>query len=509
MATGTYVLEIAWDGSTSTFTATGANVTARTFRVEFTRGRGESSQLTGRSIAGNLQAVLNNESGDYNSYNSTGPLSGSLLPGRLVQFRATGPTAGTLWTGYIDKIIPGPSIKGRDTAVIEAHGPLGRLNQKELSLPHTSSIDTGTAVALILTEAGWPSGGSFRDLDAGKTTIVRHWEDRRRTMEALRRVEETEAGFIRESGKGQIVFENRHRRLTSPYTTSQAIFTDSSTGTLVYQGIEQEDPLPFLFNDFQTMVNRFTTGSTGTLWILSETGTASPIIHPSSTRTFFAPYPNPTSTLNSIGVVTWITPTATTDWNIFTDQAATGTNLNGSSTIAVTSFVNSLKITLTNNSTSVGYVTKLQAQGIPLLKSDPVVIRTEDVDSGTRYGERTFSSRAGFVPSTDEAKDWGDWHVALYKDPTPRLRMSYVANKDNAHLTQAILREVSDRITVVATGTRNNLGINRDFFIERVHHVIEADRTHRVTYYLSEAEQFSDAWTLDVSNLGTNSRLTY
>ena len=48
---------------------------------------------------GRFQAILNNQSGVYNSYNTTGSLYGSLVPGRLVQLRATDPTAGTLWRG--------------------------------------------------------------------------------------------------------------------------------------------------------------------------------------------------------------------------------------------------------------------------------------------------------------------------------------------------------------------------------------------------------------------------
>ena len=110
MPTGTYVTEISWQGG-SAFTGTGDTVTARTLRTEYYRGRDTDSQLTGRSIGGTLQILLNNQSGDYNSFNGTGPLSGSLLPGRHVKVRATGPTAGTGWYGYIDRIIPQPRTK--------------------------------------------------------------------------------------------------------------------------------------------------------------------------------------------------------------------------------------------------------------------------------------------------------------------------------------------------------------------------------------------------------------
>ena len=68
---------------------------------------------------------------------------------------------------------------------------------------------------------------------------------------------------------------------------------------------------------------------------------------------------------------------------------------------------------------------------------------------------------------------------------------------------------MSDRITVIATGTNTKLGYAAEVFIERVEHKIESDRTHTVTYYVSDAKQLSDGWVLDISALGTNTRLGY
>ena len=347
MATATYSLLVDWDND-GTFISAGEDVTARTLHVEFSRGRDVDSQPTGRSVAGSLQAVLNNESGAYNSYNATGTLYGSLLPGRLI--RLVGSGTQTMWQGYIDRITPLPSVKGLNTARLEAIGPLGFLNQKEVSLNTYANIDTGSAVDLVLSEAGWQTGTAYRDVDAGKTTMVRFWTDRKRTIEALREIEETEAGFVRESAAGKIVFENRHRRLTSPYTTSQVTFTDDPSGTLVLQGMTQEDPLPFIFTEFVSMVEPYTLGSTGTLWVLNQTGTLSPSIAPNGgTRVFVARYPGPTASADHIGVDSWVTPSATADWNVTTDQQGTGTNLNGSCTVSATSYQNELRVVLTNN----------------------------------------------------------------------------------------------------------------------------------------------------------------
>ena len=69
-------------------------------------------------------------------------------------------------------------------------------------------------------------------------------------------------------------------------------------------------------------------------------------------------------------------------------------------------------------------------------------------------------------------------------------------------------RDISERVTVVAANTAD-LDINRDFFIEAVHHQISANRLHRVTYLLSDAEQFSDFWVWGTSKWGTSTRWAY
>ena len=162
-----------------------------------------------------------------------------------------------------------------------------------------------------------------------------------------------------------------------------------------------------------------------------------------------------------------------------------------------------------NGGTVVSYITALVARGVPSLSRDPLVISVEDSTSQTRYGTRTRPSPAPFIPNPQEAKDWGDWNVGIYKDPIVRLQMTYIANRSSAMLTQAASRDLSDRITVVSTGTRSNMGLNRAFYIEALKHVIEADRVHTVTYKLSEAIQASDAWIMDVSDLDNRTRLAY
>ena len=77
-------------------------------------------------------------------------------------------------------------------------------------------------------------------------------------------------------------------------------------------------------------------------------------------------------------------------------------------------------------------------------------------------------------------------------------------------MTQALTRDVSERITVVASGTGAagaQLGIDRDFFIEAIAHRYSL-AGHWVGYELSDAfEGDGGYWVLGVSTLGNDTRL--
>jgi len=70
-------------------------------------------------------------------------------------------------------------------------------------------------------------------------------------------------------------------------------------------------------------------------------------------------------------------------------------------------------------------------------------------------------------------------------------------------MDQAIARDISDRVTVVAQNNAN-LGINSEFFIENIFHKIEQGGTvHNVTWMLSPAiGGYSQLWKLDQGILG-------
>lgn len=409
-----------------------------------------------------------------------------------------------LWTGYLVNIEPKPALGGAHEAVLRAEGPLSILNRTPVRVAPQTSILTGTAVGQVLDDAGWAAGD--RDIAAGQTTMSRWWANSS-ALQALRDIEETEAGFLRESRAGEAVFEDRGTRMTSPHTTSQQTYSDAGAD-IGYKGIAQEDPWEEIYNVVRATVTPYTVGSLATLWTLAESGSSSPSIQPGATRTWWAEYPNPDSPSEDVGVDAWTTPVASTDYTANSAADGSGTDHTADLTVTVSKFPTSMKISITNNASVVVYLTLLQARGTPVSAGNRMTVSEEDATSQSTYGEKEYPIEAKFIPDTDEAQPYCEFVVSIYKDPIPVLTVSYVANRDSASLQDALAREVSDRVTVESDAA-TELGISEDFFIEAMRHVVEPGAIHQVMLELSPVAGYAGFWVMGTSALGVDTGLAY
>ena len=515
MGKGSYQLLVDWNND-GDFTDANDDITSDVLNVSWERGRDYASQLQGKSIAGKLTATLVNTGGKYSPSNTSSALTGNILPGRTVRLLA-GPDASfpysfpisfednIKWQGKLDRIMPAPAATGVKTASLTAFGTLGFLNQFEVQLASQTNRRTDQAVGDILDDVGWTVSAD-RDLDTGQTTISRFWIAKKKAIDALRLVEEAEAGFIKESKTGQIAFENRFHRLTeTASTTSQATFSDASGATYSYMAISQADPLSTIVNHVEATARTFNTASLATLWTHPETGSASPTLAPGEAKTFEAEFPNPDAANNAMEVDAWTTPAATTDILANTASDGTGTNLTSDITIAAAKTAERMAITLTNSATgSDVYLTKIQARGTAVSTKNPCTVRTIDTASQTAHGERKYVAQTQFIPTTSEAQDWCDYQISIYGSPIEILTMN-INSSDDDNRFQALVRDISDRITVVASND-TQMGVNADFFIEHEKHVVsDGGAKHLTTWRLSPASGgYSQFWVLGTSVLGTN-----
>jgi hypothetical protein len=508
----TYKLVVDWNAD-GDYTDSNDDITGDTLSVNWFRGRDYASQLTGNSIAGLLEAVLVNTDGKYSPSNTGSALSGNLVPGRLIQMQmGSGDFPYTFpfifadqpsWTGRIESITPSPSASDVKTCKIKAFGALAYINQFKVQLETQTDRRTDQAVGDILDDVGWPSAD--RDLDSGISTIDRFWISDKGTIESLQLVEQAEAGFIKETGTGEIGFENRYHRLTTPSsTTSQITFTDATDATYPYMALDQDDPLSTIINHFEASVRTYTTGTLAALWTHPETGASSPTLAPSEAKTFEAVYPNPDAGNNAVEVNAWTTPAATTDYLANTASDGSGTNKTSDITVSQTKLATRMIMTFSNGSTDPVFMTKIQARGTPVTTSNPVLVRAIDSDSKTKYGERKFIAGTRFISTTTLAQAWCDYHLVIYESPVDVLTLVFSAGTTNGFFAASTM-DLSNRVTIVGTSSAA-VGINTDFFIENIsQRLAQGSTDHVVTIQLSPATGgYSQFWVLGTSVLGTS-----
>ena len=143
-----------------------------------------------------------------------------------------------------------------------------------------------------------------------------------------------------------------------------------------------------------------------------------------------------------------------------------------------------------------------------MYQQDPLLVSVENTTSQATFGTRTFRSNSRFIPSEDEADSWARHHLGIYKDPLPVLTINVMGNRDDTHMDAIRKLDISDRVSVVATGS-SELGINEDFYVEAEKHTITRDRIHVVELQLSPVRTLGGIWTLGVGKTGTSTRLTY
>lgn len=328
-------------------------------------------------------------------------------------------------------------------------------------------------------------------LDAGQDTVPYGYWNKVRARFALQDMEDSELAFIYINGAGQLVYEDRHHRYSATHQTSQATFDDTMVD------IAYDYSARNVFNEVRATVTPWELQSLATLWILEE----NPSIDIGQTKTWWGE-----ASVSGVPafVDAWTTPVAGTDYIIHSEAGGGGDVETGNVTVVTTKFAKSIKIAITNNATHIVYVTTLQARGTPYDDQTKVSRKSEDTTSQGLYQKRTLPLDGKYLTDADKAQDFCDYGIARFKDPQAKVVITIV-NKDAINLTQILSREISDRITAQNT----KLGLDADFFINKMEHEItEGGKRHLCRWYLADASN-EDFFCLDFSELGIGTKLGY
>lgn len=200
--------------------------------------RGRNRELD-KIEAGYAVITIVDENGDFNPENVDSPYYGNLLPGRKIRLYplyddGTGEFRyPDIFTGYISNFNIAFAV-GVDTAnqvTIEAYDALRIFNSVSITdVVNATNDDTSDErIDAILDEITWPSG--LRSFEPSVIQLDADQGDLRTVLDAIRQVEDTEAGLFYIDGSGVAQFKNRATVNEAPDALNAYYFSDNGTAT--------------------------------------------------------------------------------------------------------------------------------------------------------------------------------------------------------------------------------------------------------------------------------------
>lgn len=386
--------------------------------------------------------------------------------------------AGILDDVEVDSAAAARTFSGK---VIDA---FGRVNSGNLSTTVYQSIRTGDAINVVLDAIGWPS--TARAIDPGVTIIPYWWEEGTDPAEAITKLVNSDGPpSIAYVEAGVFVFRDRHHRLRSAASnTPQGLYSlimPAGSGPGYDFKVEKGS---FAYDyGLRAIVNTasFSVDVRGLTDVAEVWTSEDPIgMNSGDTQTFFVQPSDP--------VINAIAPTMASG----DIQVTQGTF---TATIDRTS---GQKFILVVTCTGTGAISRLALRGYAVAVTRTVQASSSDQASINRYDTVSWPDEVPWANAYD-AQAIADRIVAVYANNRARVSFTIV-NFNDRYETEMCSVRISDRVTV-----RNDvLGINSDFYVERLEHSVDRWQIHRLKLYLIAVEpvQAANAFTFDVSGKG-------
>lgn len=455
MPKATYAVDIDWNND-GLWTGTGEAVIARVRSspgISSMRGRDQARSLA-PPMASACTFDLDNQSKDYSPENAASPLFGTVLPGRPVRWQATFQAATfDLFRGVLQKPQQHPE-RLQQSVTLPCLGMLLRLvgqagQPLRISTALFQNVRTDQCIGVILDAVSWPAAD--RVLDAGKSTLAWWWLDEEDPLAALIALLNSEGpgSAIYEDGKGRLHFENRHFRLTQARSTGvQSTFRDSGTEPLHSAPFFYDEGLDGVINEVVLSYRTRAAQALSVVWTAGATLT----LGNNESRNLIAVTADPFTAA--------VTPVQGTDYTV-TAGAVTSVTLSRTSG-------QSTKLTFTGgaNGATVTNI-QLRAQLVTVQNTIEVSQQIDTAASKTKYGVRPYGQivRQEFDLFVT-VQDLANAIVSIYQNPRPTLGIT-INNAAAARLTDALKREISDRVRVIEASS----SVDVQGFVEQITHL--------------------------------------
>ena len=225
------------------------DVSSIALQASIRRGR---NRILDTFEAGTATVVLQDDNGNFNPSNASGPYYGKILPLRKITIYADyNGTRYTLFNGFIMQYIThfAVGVNDRSSVTLNCVDGFRMLTNLQVSaITGTAAGDTtGTRIGRLLNVANWPT--SQRALDTGSSTVqVDPGTANRSMLDAIQTVaDKSEFGAFFVDRKGTATFISR-QTLGQKAANPATIYSDDGT-QISYQGIELTHDDVLIVND--------------------------------------------------------------------------------------------------------------------------------------------------------------------------------------------------------------------------------------------------------------------
>lgn len=418
-------------------------------------GRDQDRQLSPAAV-GNAAFTVINADRTYSPDVNTSVLYGDLEPARQTgaQVQFGGNVYPLMWAKIDDYNIKA-NMTDRTVDFTFLDG-LADLQNVKLSTAVYTSMRTGDLINTVLDLVGWTGD---RDIDLGATVVPFWWAEGTDALTAITDLVKSEGppSVAYQAPDGTFVFRDRHHRLLRSQSTSvQATFSQPTLMDC------NATPLPGL--DFTAPF----TYAHGWRDIINDVEFEVPVRNIDSTPT--AVWTSDSQITIGIGEAEVI-DFSTGDPFVHAIQPVSGTDytLSGAGSLNVVlsrDSGQSATLTLLAVGGSVT-VSNLQIRAQSITNRRNVKVIRQDTGSISLHGEKTYPDTAPWA-NVNDADAIAGMILLHYAKRRPTIQLR-VTTQDPAHFVQALIRTVSDRIHV----RFDEMGIDEDFFVERVTHQIQ------------------------------------
>ena len=265
----------------------------------------------------------------------------------------------------------------------------------------------------ILSDLGF--GSSQYQLDTGLNTIPFAWFDKDKSAgKRIREICEAEEAHFYQDENGIIRFENRNHYANFPHQTVQR---DIDPGDILSD--EQDESTKIINRAIVTAKPRKVDAVAADIWENSQVIE----LGAGETKTVWAAFYDAESGENALPIKEVTTPAGGTDYTANAQADGGGADKTAQLDVAVTNFVESAKIDLTNNDPATIYVTLLKLRGKAARVTQAIQAISEDSDSINKFEAQEYPVNNNLIQDPDIAQTIADNLVARYSNPLTRRKI--------------------------------------------------------------------------------------